>query len=284
MLSDARPFLRHIEAANRHDPGLYVPFVMAGAEVGLVRRDALDALRAYPDVFDIGDAVTFLQGGDQATRSGALAGIVGDMAAKGRFKLRNEMYPVATGWGRELLATIDRSAYQFFGTRGFGVHVNGLVRRQDGLHLWVAMRSMDRTVAPGKLDNIIGGGLAAGYTAFQTLIKEAGEEAGLDNALASQAVPVSAVSYIYDGEAGAKRDTLFIYDLYLPEDVVPDNQDGEVDHFELMPIEVVAALVSETNDFKLNVNLVIIDLLVRLGYLGPDTPGYAEVLDGLRKP
>ena len=280
VLTSAKPFLRHIEALNVHDAQLYRPFYMEGVLVGLIRKTNCEALATYPDMVRIDDAVTFLP---TRERSAALESVVNDLATKGHFKLRGEAYPVTAGWGEALLATIDRGAAAFFGTPGFGVHVNGLVQRADGLYMWVARRSADRAVAPGKLDQIIGGGLGAGYTAHETLIKEANEEAGLAPEIAAQAVPVGIISYICDTEEGIKRDTIFAHDLYLPENVVPENRDGEVERFELMPIEIVAALVMETNDFKANVNLVIADLLLRHGYLKPDMPGYIELARGLRK-
>ena len=280
-LTDARPFLRHIEAIQSHDPSKYLPFVIAGMTVGLVRKDFCAVLTEFPDVFAIGQAaVTFLPDED---RTDALKKVTHALAGKGLFDIRGEAYPVVTGWREELLATIDRGAYAFFGTAGFGVHVNGLVRKPGGLHLWVARRARDRKVAPGKLDNIIGGGLGAGYTAYETLIKESAEEAGFSADVASQAVPVGAVSYAYDVHNGVKRDTLFLYDLYLPEDLIPVNTDGEVERFDLLPIEEVAALVRDTDEFKTNVNAVIVDLLIRHGYLAPDMPGYQRLVNGLRR-
>ncbi len=43
---------------------------------------------------------------------------------------------------------------------------------------------------------------------------------------------------------------------------------GEVEAFELWPIERVFATVRDGDDFKFNVNLVLIDLFIRLGLLG----------------
>ena len=50
-----------------------------------------------------------------------------------------------------------------------------------------------------------------------------------------------------------------------------------------MPIEEVARIVRETDDFKLNCNLVIIDFLVRHGYIGPENPKYLEIVQGLHE-
>jgi len=63
-----------------------------------------------------------------------------------------------------------------------------------------------------------------------------------------------------------KRDVLFCYDLKLPEDFVPNNEDGEVDSFRLIPVPHAANIIRRTEFFKPNCNLVIIDFLFRHGY------------------
>jgi 8-oxo-dGTP pyrophosphatase MutT (NUDIX family) len=114
-------------------------------------------------------------------------------------------------------------------------------------------------------------------------VKEAHEEAGLSAEAARRAVPVGVVSYLMEHPAGLKPDTLFIYDLEVAEDFVPRNTDGEVEHFMLWTLDEVAQRVRETDDFKFNVNLVIIDFLIRHGYLKPDDAEYPELAIGLRR-
>jgi 8-oxo-dGTP pyrophosphatase MutT (NUDIX family) len=59
-------------------------------------------------------------------------------------------------------------------------------------------------------------------------VKECWEEAGVPNELAAAATAVGFVSYVSMSEEGLKPDVLFCYDLQLPEDFVPQPQDGEV--------------------------------------------------------
>jgi hypothetical protein len=68
-----------------------------------------------------------------------------------------------------------------------------------------------------------------------------------------------------DRDEGLRRDVLHCYDLMLPADFLPRPADGEVDAFELWPLARVVETVRTTNDFKFNVNLVLIDLFGRLG-------------------
>ena len=96
-------------------------------------------------------------------------------------------------------------------------------------------------------------------------MKEGAEEAGLPAELAAQAVRAGRISYAMDRHEGLRRDMLFCYDLDLPEHFVPNGEDGEVEHFELWPIARAFDTVRDTDDFKFNVNLVMIDLFQRLG-------------------
>jgi thiamine pyrophosphokinase len=66
---------------------------------------------------------------------------------------------------------------------------------------------------------------------------------------------------------GLRRDRLHCYDLMLPESFEPHPVDGEVAGFELWPIQRVFDAVRDTDEFKFNVNLVLIDLFERFGYL-----------------
>jgi hypothetical protein len=78
--------------------------------------------------------------------------------------------------------------------------------------------------------------------------------------------------YAMERPEGLRRDWLYCYDLILPGDFVPEPADGEVESFELWPIERVADTVRTTDDFKFNVNLVLIDLLLRLGHVESADP------------
>jgi 8-oxo-dGTP pyrophosphatase MutT (NUDIX family) len=116
------------------------------------------------------------------------------------------------------------------------------------------------------------------------LVKECAEEAGMPPELARQARPVGALSYNRLTERGFRPDVLYCYDLELSEEFRPLNTDGEVEEFLLLPLVEVARLVRETDEFKLNCNLVVIDFLIRHGFIGPDSPEYLDLVQGLRVP
>ena len=54
----------------------------------------------------------------------------------------------------------------------------------------------------------------------------------------------------------------------LPDDFRPHAADGEVESFALWPLPRVLETVRDTDDFKFNVNLVLIDLFLRRGLIG----------------
>jgi len=81
-----------------------------------------------------------------------------------------------------------------------------------------------------------------------------------------------------------KRDVLFCYDLELQESFVPKPVDGEVESFELIPIEKVCEIIAfERGRFKPNCVLVIIDFAIRKGVVTSDMPGFLELVKALRR-
>jgi hypothetical protein len=70
--------------------------------------------------------------------------------------------------------------------------------------------------------------------------------------------------------------------MQLPVDFVPIPSDGEVESFERLPVAEIMRLVSDTEDYKPNCNLVIIDFLIRQGLITPETPGYCRLVASLR--
>lgn len=279
-------YLDRIRACNRHDLARYRPFLVGDDRVGWIRRDRREALAARADLFDDrGDAVHLAGTGGFADRSAALAGFVQTLAAARQIgEARGEMFPVAPSFATAPLAQIDRAAVPWFGVRGFGVHLNGYVRRQGELWMWVARRAHDKPNAPGMLDQIVAGGQPIGLGLRANLAKECAEEAGIPPQLAAQARAAGAVVYCAENEVGLKPDTLFCFDLELPEDFVPRNTDGEVAAFELWPIETVAGAVRDGTAFKANCSLVVIDFLVRHGVIAETEPDYLELVTGLRAP
>jgi hypothetical protein len=279
-------FCDHIRSCNSYRPARAVPLIAQNARIGLLRHDNAAILRQFGDVFSVADdKVELLARGDAASVSLAVDAVVDALVEEGRVpKWRNERFDVAPHWNAPPVFRLDRGAVPFFGTRAYGVHLNGYLRGADSLCLWVGRRSPDKQVAPNKLDNLVAGGIGNGHGIDETLVKESDEEAAIPKSLIRHAVPAGAVSYRMETRLGIRDDVLFVYDLELPGDFVPRNRDGEIVSFELMPASAVLERVRATSDFKFNVNLVFLDFALRHGLLRPDDPEYLDVATGLHRP
>lgn len=280
-------YLRHIAACNRANDETFVPWRVGGRVVGWVRTALQHHLKALPDVFvagadgfDLDPALA-----DFTARSEALAYAAREWAAAGVVpSLMDEPYPVTDAGRDAALCTVDRVLAGLLGIRSFGQHLNGFVRRDDGIHMWIGRRAHDRLLFPGALDNMVAGGLPHDLSLDENLVKECQEEADVPEGLARRALPVSIVSYNRVTERGYRPDVIYCYDLEVPMDFVPRNTDGEVAEFMLLPLAEVARIVHDTDEFKLNCNLVVVDFLVRHGWLGPERADYVQLVQGLRRP
>lgn len=263
----------------------YRSWRLGGRHMGWVTLDLANRLKDFPRILE-SDGEYFqlhprLEG--FAEKSQALLELAAKLVESGHLsRLRGEKYPLLRNWQETPLAAVDRAAAPVLGIRSFGVHLNGIVRGKDGLKMWVGKRALDKATAPGKLDHLVAGGQPLGLSPRANLIKECHEEAGIAPDLAARAKHVGLISYRCRFTDGQRDDVLFCYDLELPEDWRPQALDGEVESFQLMPIEEVLARLRETEDFKFNVALVIIDFLIREGLVGPDEPGFQEICHTLR--
>jgi 8-oxo-dGTP pyrophosphatase MutT (NUDIX family) len=281
-------FVDRLRDCSVFDRAAYIPFVVDGQDVGLVRPEFAALLAKFPDVFEVSDDEIRLAAGlaGAAARTRAVDTTLRQLAARGAIRRwRDEPYSVAAALGQPLLFLMERAAIPKFGIWASGVHVNGFVRDRGELFMWIGRRSPDKQTAPNKLDQLIAGGRPADLTIAETVVKEGEEEANVDRALASRAAPVGAISYCTERREGLRRDVLYVFDLELPRDFVPVNHDGEIAEFQLWPIRRVMETVRDTDEFKFNCALVVIDFLIRHGLLAPDDePDYLTLVRGLRGP
>jgi len=242
--------LRHIQACNNTTlPGGRVPFRLAGQEVGWLEPRLARRLGSETAV---------------SLQPEQLQPTVRALADEGWFRWRDEAFDVRAEPNGPALAQLDRGALPAFGVEAAGAHLNGLV---GATRLWIARRAAHKALDPGKLDHIAAGGVSAGHTPESTLIKEAEEEAGIPPELARQARPVATIAYTMQRPEGLRRDRIYCFDLALPPSFTPVARDGEVEGFELWELRDVLEAVRRTDAFKFNVNLVLIELFLRLGLI-----------------
>ncbi len=281
-------YLDRIDEANRHDPADYRPLRIAGIEVGQVRHEFADTLRRWPDVFAVDPDRVCLAPAldaketDPAVRSAAVEPVLRQLHCENVIdNWYEETFPVNRGWDDPPLLLMERAALPFFGVCGYGVHMNGFVRDGDQIRLWVARRARDKPTFPGELDHLVAGGQPHGISLMENLIKECGEEAGIPGSLASRARPAGCVRYAVDLGRGLRPDCIFVFDLELPADFRPRNTDGEVERFYLWTLDEVSRRLRQTTEFKFNCALVMIDFLVRIGFIPKDHPERAEIVTRL---
>ena len=281
-------YLDRIRSANAHALDDFLPFYVNRVRVGCVKRAFADMLASWPEVFRIDDTRATLAPEIDAAevpaerRTEAVDEVLRSLRDRGVIDgWRDEMYPVNRTWSEPASLLVERAAVPWLGVRGYGVHMNGFVRASDGVKMWVAKRSLTKPTGPGKLDQIVAGGQPADVGLKANLVKECAEEAAIPDEIARRARAVGAISYALETDVGFRPDLIFNFDLELPAAFTPRNTDGEVEAFYLWPIEQVMETVRETDGFKFNCALVVIDFLVRHGFIAADDPDYSDIVEGL---
>jgi 8-oxo-dGTP pyrophosphatase MutT (NUDIX family) len=263
-----------IASARRFEASAHRPFFMSDEQVGWIRECDLPLLGEWPDVFEIDRAGVALAGRfdiDAGTRSAALATVIGALAALKRIVgWRDETYAIRNTFDGMPLAFIERAAARFFGTMTYAVHLNGIVKYADRApQLWIARRSETKATDPGMLDNVVAGGIGWGFSIEETIEKECWEEAGIEAALARKATRGRTVHVLQSLPEGTQAEQVFIYDLALPEDFAPRNQDGEVGEHRLARIDEVARWI-EDGEMTVDASLATLDCMLRHRWIDED--------------
>lgn len=281
-------YLDRIREANAHDLCDYLPFSVDGTRFGCVKTDFAEILTRWPEVFCVDERRVTLapaldaSGAPADERTRAVGEVLQSLRDEGVIGgWRDELYPVNRNWSERPALLIERAAVPWLGVRGYGVHMNGYVSGSDGLYMWIARRSLTKPTGPGKLDQMVAGGQPADIGLYDNMVKECGEEAGIPAEIARRVRAAGAITYSLGTRVGFRPDLIFNFDLELPADFTPVNTDGEVDEFYLWPMEEVMETVRESDAFKFNCALVIVDFLVRRGYITADDPDYSDIVEGL---
>ena len=254
-------------ATRRRVPRL--PFVIDGIEAGSVAVEHLPALQAFaPRPLRIEPTRVVLDVAPEA-RDAALAAVHQRLRAQGLINAwRDETYPLPDPAGGRVLARIERAASRFWGTLTFGAHATGWVAGADGrpAGLWIAQRAFDKATDPGAFDNLVGGGVPAGQSPFETLVREGWEEAGLTAAVMRRARRGRVIRLRRDIPEGLQHEWLHAYELRLDAAEQPLNQDGEVHAFRCLPVAEALALAAGTT-MTVDAALVTLDFALRHGLL-----------------
>jgi len=277
--------LDRIEEANRLDTGGLVPFSVEGRDAGLADASFAERLCDWPDVFTMDAGHLTLAPGlaDAAERSAAVAPVLAALREQGVIAgWRDELYPVVDAFGDAPLLEIERAAATLFGIKTFAVNLNGFVKTGDGVAIWLQHRAKSKPISPDKLDVLVSGGQPTGISPFDNLVKECHEEAGIPAGLARSATDAGWISFRARRPDGVHHGHYFNYDLELPADFEPVNRDEEVEAFYLWPVKKVMEVVAESTLLAFDSAVVVIDFLIRHGYIGADHPDFDDIRSGLR--
>lgn len=143
---------------------------------------------------------------------------------------RGELLAISDGEGR-FVGVVERAAVRALGITTFAVHLVGAA--PDG-RVWVQQRARTKSTDPGRWDTLMGGQVAAGESVVATLERETMEEAGLAVADLQDVQRCGGVTVRRPSADGYMVEHIAIFRAVVPEDLVPENRDGEVERFECL--------------------------------------------------
>ena len=247
-----------------------LPFRCGGIDIGWTTPAFAARLARWPLWFQcLPDSVTLRTTPDSPEmRSEAVAQVTAALRAEAVINgWRDELVSVAPAFGADELFRIERAATRHFGLMAYASHATGFIAERGDKPLWISRRAATKSVDPGRLDNLVGGRIAAGFSPSQTIMKEAWEEAGIPMSLLGIIKPAAVIQVAYPVPEGLHQETLFSYDLALPGHFTPVNQDGEVASIQQMSVaEAIEAILE--GEFTLDAGTVTIDFLIRHELLG----------------
>lgn len=265
-----------IEALPAPDFSEFVPLKWQAHVVGHMHQRIVPLLDDYADIFQFMDdsAIAFSDAFialEMSARSARLQVVSRHLKAQNVVpNWRDELFTVYIDAARtQPLFEIERGVLPVLGLQAHGVHLNGFTMMEGAPHIWMAQRSATRPIAPLKFDQLVAGGLPSDLTLLENVCKEAEEEAGIPEAVARLAQPAGSLQYLTTAEDGfgIRNDMLHAFDIELPIDFMPHNQDGEVERFMCLPLPELWAILKQPDQFKPNTAWVMLHFLLRHGWL-----------------
>ena len=278
LVAFARTACVHAAPTGSELPAL--PFYVRDRVLGWLRPSFADRLRRWPHHFEVGDSFVAMRvkPDTPAARTAAMAEVTRELEREGAIRgWRDEPISIAERHGAPELMRVERAASRPFGFQVYGAHINAFTRIGGLTHVWIARRSPTKAIDPDRLDNLVGGRIAAGMSVDETVRKEAWEEAGIAPALLEDLNCAGAIRVEYSVPEGLHREILFVHDIWLPPDFKPVNQDGEVAEIRRVPVEEVLEEIL-AGEFTLDAGAVMVDGLLRLGAVLPEDPQYLDLL------
>lgn len=141
------------------------------------------------------------------------------------------------------------------------------------MKIWISQRNLNKHSHPGLLDNTVAGGVALGEEPFESLCREAEEEAGLTREVMESANSADTITWfnVSDSRSGGEDDLMkpgisHVYDLQVGNDMVLKPVDRDIHAFELMSVEDVTTAI-KTERFKPLSASVMVNFFIRHGFI-----------------
>ena len=136
------------------------------------------------------------------------------------------------------------------------VHLNAWT--PDG-RIWIARRALSKSTDPGMWDTLVGGLAGRGEDLDVALVRECGEEAGLDAPDLAQRSPLRTILRIHRRlPEGYQVEDVLTSTCVLAADARPANRDGEVMEIVAADVDTVVRRVAD-GEFTLEAALVILE-------------------------
>lgn len=257
------------ELNNFSDKNKFVNLICNGDCVGLVHKKIANFIIESKLAYFFKNDSLILKERNKNKLNSTLANTTDLLVKKKIIKvITGEMFPCTLNIMGKVYFELDRALVEYLGIRGYGVHLVAYVKENKKIKIWTPKRAKNKRIEPNKLDNTVAGGISAGETIYEALIRESYEEAALEKKIIREAVQYGAINYIWrNKEFSIRRDTLFLYDLELSKDVIPKNIDGELVKFRLLSVKKIIEKIQKTDDFKKNCVLVIASFLIKRGLI-----------------
>ncbi|WAI83988.1 MULTISPECIES: NUDIX hydrolase [Achromobacter] len=229
---------------------------IAGRRCGWATHAACDALRDAPGIV-CDDAALHI--GAHLTPGAALNAVLENTAQLLRQAnclrgWRDELLDVMDG--DVALGVIERAAVRPLGLLTHAVHLNAWTPDR---RLWVARRALSKSTDPGMWDTLVGGLAGCGEDLELALVRECGEEAGLDAPDLVNRTPLRTILRIHRRlPEGYQVEDVLTSTCVLAPGVRPANRDGEVMEIATVDVPTVLRQIAD-GEFTLEAALVIVE-------------------------
>ena len=156
-------YLEKIEALNNYKEEGKIPFLVDNIRYGQIKQEYLDLCKESVFNYSNGSLVFKDKYKDFNSRSLALEEFAIYLEKENIINIRGEKYGLVTKFGDKPKALYDRALSTFLGTLSFGQHLNGVIKKDNELFMWIGVRAKDKGYSGGMLDSFSGWWIAFWY-------------------------------------------------------------------------------------------------------------------------